>query len=111
MRRILLLLVGLGVFLLGVLPASVARADSDDDRIDKYTVTTDVAKDGTAAVQIAFDFNFGSDSGHGPYLSLPLRQEIANDPDHWRMIDITLGKVTSPSGRARRCRPRPRTAT
>ncbi len=98
MRRILLLLVGLGVFLLGVLPASVARADSDDDRIDKYTVTTDVAKDGTAAVQIAFDFNFGSDSGHGPYLSLPLRQEIANDPDHWRMIDITLGKVTSPSG-------------
>ena len=47
MRRVLLLLVGLGVFLIGVLPASAARADSDDDRIDKYTVTADLAKDGT----------------------------------------------------------------
>ena len=83
---------------MGVLPASTARADSDDDRIDKYTVTADVAKDGTATVRIAFDFNFGSDSGHGPYLTLPLRQAIENDPDQWRMIDVNLGRVTSPSG-------------
>ena len=98
MRRHLLLLVGLGVFLIGLLPAPRAAADSDDDRIDKYTVTADVAKDGTAAVRIAFDFNFGSDDGHGPYLTLPLRQEIANDPDHWRMLDVNLGEVSSPSG-------------
>ena len=98
MRRVLLLLVGLGVFLIGVLPASTARADSDDDRVDKYTVTADVAKDGTAAVRIAFDFNFGSDSGHGPYLTLPLRQAIKDDPDHWRMLEVTLGQITSPSG-------------
>ena len=98
MRRVLLLLVGLGVFLIGVIPASTARADSDDDRIDKYTVTTDVAKDGTAAVRIAFDFNFGSDSGHGPYLTLPLRQAIKDDPDHWRMLDVKLGQISSPSG-------------
>ena len=98
MRRVLLLLVGLGVFLIGLLPASVARADSDDDRIDRYRVSADVAKDGTASVRIAFDFNFGADEGRGAFLTLPLRQEIANDPDHWRMLDVTLGEVSSPSG-------------
>ncbi|MFT4295962.1 MAG: DUF2207 domain-containing protein [Micropruina sp.] len=98
MRRLVLLLAGLGVFLLGLVPAPRAAADSDDDRIDSYHVTADVAKDGTTSVRIAFDFNFGSDDGHGPYITLPLRQEIANDPDHWRMLEVTLGQVSSPSG-------------
>ncbi|MFT4217923.1 MAG: DUF2207 domain-containing protein [Micropruina sp.] len=100
MRRVLLLLVGLGVFLIGLLPAPHAAADpnTDDDSIDSYQVTAKVAKDGTASVRIAFDFDFGYDEGHGPYVTLPLRQEIANDPDHWRMLEVTLGEVTSPSG-------------
>ncbi|MCW3159302.1 DUF2207 domain-containing protein [Micropruina sonneratiae] len=98
MRRLSLLLIGLGIFVLGMLPATTARADSDDDSITTYTVTADVAKDGTTSVKLAFDFDFGSDEGRGPYLTFPLRQEIANDPDHWRMLDMSLGDVTSPSG-------------
>ena len=100
MRRVLLLVVGLAVFLIGLLPAPRAAADPDpdDDRIESYHVTADVAKDGTASVRIAFDFNFGADEGRGAFLTFPLRQEMENDPDHWRMLDVTLGEVSSPSG-------------
>ena len=98
MRRLLVLLAGLGVFLLSVLPAPRALADSADDSIKRYAVTADAAKDGTTTVTLDFDFDFGRDSGRGPYITLPLRQEIANDPDHWRMLDVTVGQVTSPSG-------------
>lgn len=98
MRRLVVLLTGIGIFLLGLLPATTARADSDDDSITKYTVTADAAKDGTTSVKLAFDFDFGSDEGRGPYLTFPLRQAIENDPDQWRMLDVTLGEVTSPSG-------------
>lgn len=98
MRRITVVLAGVALFLLGLSVAPRALADSDDDSITRYAVTADVAKDGTTAVTLDFDFNFGSDEGHGPYITLPLRQEIANDPDHWRMLDVTPGPVTSPSG-------------
>ncbi len=98
MRRFIVVMAGLAIFVLGLLPATSARADSDDDSITRYAVTADAAKDGTTAVTLDFDFNFGSDEGHGPYITLPLRQEIANDPDHWRMVDVTVGEVSSPSG-------------
>ena len=38
------------------------------------------------------------DPGHGPWVTLPLQQEIADDPDHWRALDVTVGEVSSPSG-------------
>ena len=98
MRRITVVLAGVALFLLGLSVAPRALADSDDDSITRYAVTADVAKDGTTSVTLDFDFNFGGDEGHGPYITLPLRQEIANDPDHWRMMDVTVGQVTSPSG-------------
>ena len=98
MRRFIVVLIGLGFFVLGLLPAQHASADSDDDSIERYAVVAEVAKDGTATVTLDFDFDFGSDEGHGPYITLPLRQEIANDPDHWRMLDVTPGPVSSPSG-------------
>jgi hypothetical protein len=97
MRRILLL-VGLALLWLGLLPPTPAAADSDDWRITRYAVTAAVAGDGTTEVGIDFTFDFGTDEGHGPYVTLPLRQEIAGDPDHWRMLDVTLGQVSSPSG-------------
>ena len=97
-RRVLILLVGLGVFLIGLLPAPRASADSGDDSVKSYNVTADFAKDGTATVTIAFDFDFGSDEGRGPYLTLPLRQGIENDPDHWRMLDVDSIAASSPSG-------------
>ncbi|HQD96029.1 MAG TPA: DUF2207 domain-containing protein [Propionicimonas sp.] len=75
-----------------------AFADSDDDSVSNYQVIAKVDASGKAAIELRLDFDFGSDSGHGPYLTFPLRQEIADDPDHWRMIDIEVAGANSPSG-------------
>ncbi len=98
MRRFIVVLAGLAIFVLGLLPAPRAAADGEDWRIDRYDVTAVAVKDGATTVTLDFDFNFGADEGHGPYIALPLRQEIANDPDHWRMLDVSVGPVSSPSG-------------
>ncbi|HQY98719.1 MAG TPA: DUF2207 domain-containing protein [Propionicimonas sp.] len=89
------LLLAFGVLLAA--PAT-AHADSDDDSIRDYRITANVDASGTTAVTLTLDFDFGSDSGHGPYLTFPLQQEIADDPDHWRMIDIEVVGANSPSG-------------
>ena len=84
-----------------LLPATPATADDDHPswRIPTYDVTATVDRDGGVThVQLDLAFDFGNDRGHGPYVTLPLRQEIGDDPDHWRMLDVTLGEVTSPSG-------------
>lgn len=75
-----------------------ARADGEDWKITDYRVAATVDAGGTTAVQLNLSFDFGNEAGHGPYLTFPLRQEIAKDPDHWRMLDMTLGEVASPSG-------------
>lgn len=81
-----------------LLPANPAVAD-DDWRIPDFDVVATVDADGGVThVQLDLAFDFGNDPGHGPYVTLPLRQEIAGDPDQWRMLDVTLGQVTSPSG-------------
>ena len=46
MRRLLVVLAGLAIFLLGLSVAPRAAADSDDDSITRYAVTADAAKDG-----------------------------------------------------------------
>lgn len=90
------LLLALGWML--AMPATARADDHPDWRITTYDVVTTVDGGGNAAVQLTIDFDFADDPGHGPYLYLPEQQAIANDPDHWRMIDYTLGAVTSPSG-------------
>ena len=84
-----------------LLPATRASADDDDPdwRITNYAVTAQVDADGGVThVRLDLDFDFGNDPGHGPYVTLPLQQEIADDPDHWRALDVTVGEVSSPSG-------------
>lgn len=98
MRRIIAVLAGLATLLLTLLPAPRAAADGENWAISRFDVTADVARDGTTAVTLDFDFDFGSDQGRGPYITLPLRQEMANDPDRWRMLDVVVGQVSSPSG-------------
>ena len=84
---------------LALAPATTAVADDDPDwSISSYDVTATLDGEGTANVRIELDFDFNPDAGHGPYITLPERQEIGNDPDHWRMLDVTVGEVTSPSG-------------
>ncbi len=101
MRRLprVLLALLLSLLVVAAVP-SMARADDDppsDWRIPRYDVTADVAKDGTTQVTIDMDFDFGGERGRGPFITLPLRQRTAN-PDEWRMTDVTVGQVTSPSG-------------
>jgi uncharacterized membrane protein YgcG len=99
MKRLSMALLTL-LFALGLatLFPGVAHADGEDWRITDYRVAANVDATGTTAVQLTLAFDFGNEEGHGPYLTFPLRQEIANDPDHWRMLDLSIGEVTSPSG-------------
>jgi hypothetical protein len=94
MRMLAALLLGFGWLM--VVPGS-AQAAGADWRIDNYDVIAKVDAGGTTTVQLNIDFDFGTEAGHGPYLVLPLRQ-IAEDENYWRMLDYTVGAVTSPSG-------------
>lgn len=90
-------LAALAVPLLGASPALAAVGDQTTGReITRYDVTADVAADGVAHVSIDFDFDFGDDPGHGPYLSLVTRQRYDDTRDRlFRYSGIT---VSSPSG-------------
>ncbi len=93
---------GLLAFLLVLAPViavqTPASAEGEGWKITDYRVVATVDGNGTTAVQLNLAFDFGNEAGHGPYLTFPLQQEIANDPDHWRMLDMTIGDVSSPSG-------------
>lgn len=82
------------------LSPTLAHADSDDDEITRYDVHATIQPDGSVEVELDFDFDFGRDEGHGPYLSLPERMAIPDDPDHWRSLpisDITASSETAPA--------------
>lgn len=96
MRRVVAGLLVVCVFAFSV-PVP-AHADSDDGVITRYDLTATVARDGSTAVRIDFDIDFGSDAQHGPYVTLPIRQEIAGDNDHYRAFDTTGIRASSPSG-------------
>ncbi len=85
-------------------PAGIAAAathgavgDQTSGReITRYAVTADVGAAGVAHVTVDFDFDFGNDPGHGPYLSLVTRQRYDDGHDRlYRYSDIT---AASPSG-------------
>ncbi|GAA1436152.1 DUF2207 domain-containing protein [Microlunatus lacustris] len=87
----------LGLLVLLAVPGT-AHADEDDWTIPRYELTAVAAADGTVDVRISFDFDFAGTEGHGPYVTLPLRQEIADDPDHYRGFTVTDVTASSPSG-------------
>ena len=98
-RLPILLLVSLA---LSLVFASPARADDDDTpeswKITRYDVTAEAAQDGTIRVTSDFDFDFADDGGHGPFVTLPKRQQVDGDPDRWRLFEITDVAASSPSG-------------
>lgn len=91
-RWLAVLIVGVALSL-AISPA--ARADSDDDSITRFAVRGALQSDGSLDVTLDFDFDFGSDEGHGPYLVLPERMKIAGDPDHWRSLPISAITASS----------------
>ncbi|SDS92107.1 Predicted membrane protein [Friedmanniella luteola] len=75
-----------------------AAADEDNWSIPRYDLTASAAADGAVDVRLSFDFDFAGTEGHGPYVTLPLRQRIAGDPDHERAFTVTDVTAASPSG-------------
>ena len=101
MRRITRLVAALPatlVLVLGLAPGARADDTPDDWRIVRHDATVDVSRDGTSTVRLELDFDFGNSPGHGPLLYFPLQQRVADNPDIWRMVDLDVGEVTSPSG-------------
>lgn len=93
----LVLLVSLGVLLLVPPVAFAAPRDLSTGReITRYDVTADVAADGSVAVTIELDFDFGGDPGHGPYLSFPTR--VRYDDERDRVFEYTDVTASSPTG-------------
>lgn len=81
-----------------VLFAAPAHADSEDRGITRYHVHAEVDGDGLMDVLIDFDADFGDEPSPGPYLTFDTRQEIANDPDHYRVLEYSGFSAESDSG-------------
>ncbi|KQR10456.1 DUF2207 domain-containing protein [Cellulomonas sp. Leaf334] len=82
---------------LGLVVALTAAApdQSSGQEITRYDVTASLAADGTMAVTLDFDFDFGDDPGHGPYLTLPTRVSYDDELDRaFRYTDITASSST-----------------
>ncbi|AXE38249.1 hypothetical protein JS278_01066 [Acidipropionibacterium virtanenii] len=78
-----------------------ARADDDTPsswNIPSYDLKAQVDKSGDAHVTLDMAFDFADDEGHGPYITFSTRQKLTDDPDHWRMIDYSDIRASSPSG-------------
>ncbi|HBX82385.1 MAG TPA: DUF2207 domain-containing protein [Propionibacteriaceae bacterium] len=99
-RLMLGLALALGVLALGAGPAVAKDSTPSSWKITRYDVVATVDSSGTAKVALSIDFDFARDAGHGPFVTLPLRQQIGGDPDHWRMLDVSNVTATSPSGAA-----------
>lgn len=82
-----------------VLFAPTVNADSSE-KITRYDTTVHLDAKGTAQVKVDFDYDYGSNRRHGPVVALVERQAMDNDPDHWRVIDISDVQVTSPNAPA-----------
>ena len=77
------------------LPSTVGDLSSGRE-ITRYDVTATLDADGVTRVTLDFDFDFGNDPGHGPYLTLPVRQGFDDTQD--RLYRITDVDASSPSG-------------
>ena len=64
--------------------------------ITRYDITATLDADGTAHVTTDFDFDFGDDPGHGPYLTLVTRQRYDDSRD--RLYQVSDISASSPSG-------------
>ena len=96
-RSMIMIFAGLILVLLQLAPA---HADEDDDSITRYDVTADLKQDGSLDVTLDFDFDFGDDSGHGPYVTVPERMAIEGDRDHWRSLPVSDISASSESAPA-----------
>jgi uncharacterized membrane protein YgcG len=98
-RRLLAVLVAmvalLGVAGVGLATAPAAHAATTGQHITRYVADVAITADGVARVRLEFDFDFGGDAGHGPYLTLPIRQQIAGNDTQDRIFRISAISASS----------------
>jgi hypothetical protein len=70
-----------------------AQAATSGRHITRYDATVDLAADGTMHVRLDFDFDFGDNPGHGPYITLPTTQRYDDEFD--RVYEYTDIHATS----------------
>ena len=92
MRTLRAVLLALGL----VVALTAAAPDQSSGReITRYDVTAVLAADGTMRVDLDFDFDFGDDPGHGPYLTLPTRVSYDDEQDReFRYSDVSASSST-----------------
>jgi uncharacterized membrane protein YgcG len=76
--------------------AVVAGPQTSGREITRYDATAQLDVDGTAHVVLDFDFDFGDDPGHGPFLTLVTRQGY--DDQHDRAFRYSDIHASSPTG-------------
>ena len=81
------------LFALVVALAPPARAATSGNEITRYDVAVTLAPDGAMAVVMDFDFDFGDDPGHGPYLTLPT--SVPYDGEFDRVYEYAAVTATS----------------
>lgn len=91
----LVILIGLGI---GAIRGCSQTTPSEQWRIAEYAAKVALAEDSLASIRVEFTFDFGTDPGHGPYLQLPYRELVNQDPGHYRDYELEVLAVSSPSG-------------
>ena len=101
MSRLIRPLIAIAALLLSLVLVAPPAQAAEPWRITHYDTTVQVEQSGLAHVTVDFDFDFGTKKGHGPIVALIERQAVENDPDVWRMIDISNVKASSPDASAK----------
>lgn len=78
------------------LPAIAAPDQTSGREITRYDVTAAVTAGGVTTVNLNFDFDFGDDPGHGPYLTFPTR--VYYDDQHDRLFTYSNISASSSTG-------------
>jgi uncharacterized membrane protein YgcG len=98
-RAVLVALIALlGLAGLTLVTAPAAHADTTGRQITRYHADVTVGPDGVAKVQLDFDFDFGDQPGHGPYLTLPTRVSIDGNNTQDRLYLISAISASSSTG-------------
>ncbi|MBK8461996.1 MAG: DUF2207 domain-containing protein [Nigerium sp.] len=100
MIRVTRLLAVVFAVLITVVTAPTAHADDTPEawRIPDLKADVVVDAEGVSTVTLDLTFDFADEPGHGPYVALSTQQAVDDNPDVWRMIDVEVTDVSSPTG-------------
>ncbi len=94
MKRLLVLIFTVVLVLLGAIPAWAG----DEEEISRLDVTLQLQEDGSGKIVWDMDYDFGSQTRHGPVLVFLEETPLDDDPDHYWKTKYEMRKSTSDSG-------------